>query len=52
MFLEHLKTLYDAANRNDKNSVEDIIAEIVPTYHHEAIGVESLPEDIEEENEE
>ena len=49
MFTGHLKKLYDAANRNDSEAVEGIIAEIVPTYHHETIGAESLPENIEEE---
>ena len=31
--LRHLKELYYAAHRNDKENVERIIAEIVPTFH-------------------
>ncbi len=47
-FFRHLKHLYYAAMRNDKDEVEKVIAEIVPTYHHEINGTESLPENIEE----
>ena len=48
IFFTHLKNLYYAAHKNNKNLVEEIIAEIVPTYHHEINGAESLPEDIDE----
>lgn len=48
-FLKHLIHLYYSAQHNNKNEVEEIIAEIVPTYHHEINGTESLPEDIETE---
>ena len=48
IFFKHLKHLYYAANRNCKDEVEKIIAEVVPTYHHEINGTESLPEDIED----
>ena len=48
IFFKHLKHLYYAANRNCKDEVEEIIAEVVPTYHHEINGTESLPEDIED----
>ena len=48
LFLGYLKNLYYAANNNNKTHVEEIIAEIVPTYHHEINGTESLPEDIDE----
>lgn len=52
LFLGYLKNLYYAANHNNKTEVEDIIAEIVPTYHHEINGTESLPETIDESPEE
>ena len=45
-FFRHLKKIYYAANHNNKDEVEAIIAEMVPTYHHEKTGTESLPEDI------
>ena len=48
VFFKHLKHLYYAAMRNDKDEVEAVIAETVPTYHHEIDGAESLPENIEE----
>ena len=32
--LRHLKVLYDAAQRNDTEAVEKLIAAIVPTFHH------------------
>lgn len=51
MFFKHLLKLYYAAQRNHKDEVEKIIAEVVPTYHHETVGAESLPEDIENETE-
>lgn len=47
-FFKHLTHLYYAANRNCKTQVEEIIAEVVPTYHHEKSGTDSLPEEIEE----
>ena len=47
-FLPLLKELYYAAQRNDKDNVEEIIAEVVPTYHHEINGTESLPEEIDD----
>ncbi len=47
-FLPLLKELYYAAQRNDKDNVEEIIAEVVPTYHHEVNGTESLPEEIDD----
>ena len=47
-FERHLDILYKAAQANNKNRVEQIIAEIVPTYHHEINGLESLPDDIED----
>ena len=49
-FERHLDILYKAAQANNKNRVEQIIAEIVPTYHHEINGVESLPDDIEDDD--
>lgn len=50
IFFKHLKNLYYAANHNNKDEVEEIIAEVVPTYHHEINGTDSLPEDIDEED--
>ena len=49
IFFSHLKNLYYAAQKNDKDRVESIIADIVPTYHHEVNGSSSLPDEIEEE---
>lgn len=46
-FFSHLRRIYYAANHNNKDEVEAIIAEMIPTYHHEKVGTESLPEDIE-----
>ncbi|MBQ3928925.1 MAG: polysaccharide biosynthesis protein, partial [Clostridia bacterium] len=34
MFLKHLIKLYSAAQHNNKEIVEQLIAEIVPTFHH------------------
>ncbi len=34
MFFRHLSRLYVAAHRNQKDNVEKLIAEIVPTFHH------------------
>ena len=51
IFFNHLKNLYYAAQKNRKNDVEEIIAEIVPTYHHEKVGTDSLPDDLENEAE-
>ncbi len=41
-FFEHLSTLRAAAEENDKDAVERIIAEVVPTFHREVSGSESL----------
>ncbi len=46
LFFRHLTHLYYAAQKNRKDEVEEIIAEVVPTYHHEKIGADSLPDDI------
>ena len=46
-FFIHLKNIYYAANNNDKDEVEKIIGEMIPTYHHEKTGTQSLPDDIE-----
>ncbi len=48
IFLRLLKKMYYAAQHNDKYEVEDIIAQVVPTYHHEINGTESLPDEIDE----
>ena len=51
MFFRHLTHLYYSAMKNRKDEVEQIIAEVVPTYHHEVAGAQSLPEEIPEETE-
>ena len=48
VFLKNLAHLYFAAMANRKDEVEQLIAETVPTYHHEVVGAESLPEDIDD----
>ncbi len=50
-FFRHLTHLYYAAMKNRKEEVEEIIAEVVPTYHHEKVGTESLPEEIDDSDE-
>lgn len=47
-FFRHLKNLYYTAQKNDKDGVEALIAEIVPTYHHEKSGTQSLPDEIDD----
>ena len=47
-FFIHLTHLYYAAQKNRKSRVEEIIAEVVPTYHHEKTGADSLPETIDD----
>ena len=51
MFFRHLTHLYYSAMKNRKDEVEQIIVEVVPTYHHEVAGAQSLPEEIPEETE-
>ena len=41
--LRHLKQLYYAAQKNDKNRVEQLIAEIVPTFRHATNEDAELP---------
>lgn len=48
-FFQHLANLHYAANHNEKNAVEKVIAEVVPTYHHEINGADSLPDETDEE---
>ncbi len=49
MFFKHLTHLYYEAQHNEKNDVERIIGEIVPTFHHAMNNKNTLPEDTEEE---
>lgn len=48
VLFRHLKALYYAAHRNDKEAVEALIAEIVPTFHHATNENQELPEQEEE----
>ncbi len=43
MFLDHLSTLYYAAQKNSKDEVEKLVADIVPTFHHATNENTELP---------
>lgn len=43
MFLDHLSTLYYAAQKNSKDEVEKLVADIVPTFHHATNENAELP---------
>ena len=43
--LRYLKKLYYAAHRNDKEEVETLIADIVPTFHHATNEDQEIPEE-------
>lgn len=45
-FFRHLTKLYYVAKHNNKDEVEKLIAEIVPTFHHAPHGTDPLPEEI------
>ena len=49
-FFKHLTKLYYVAKHNNKDEVEKLIAEIVPTFHHAPHGTDPLPEEINTEN--
>ncbi len=50
MFFKHLAHLYSAAQHNDKDRVETLIAEIVPTFHHAPNENHFIPSEEEEED--
>ena len=43
MFLRNMKELYYAAKKNEKDEVEKLVAEIVPTFHHQTNENAELP---------
>ena len=43
-FLRHMKELYYVAKKNDKDAVENLVEEIVPTFHHATNENAELPE--------
>ncbi len=51
MFLKHLSHLYNAAQHNDKDGVEKIISEIVPTFHHSSNNNEIITNEDSDEDE-
>lgn len=47
-FLRNLAKLYSLARHNQKDNVEEMIADIVPTFHHAPNGTTPLPDESEE----
>lgn len=45
IFFKNLTKLYSAAKHNNKDNVEELIADIVPTFHHAPHGTDLLPEE-------
>ncbi len=45
-FFKRLIKLYSVARHNEKDNVEELIAEIVPTFDHAPNGTDPLPEEI------